>query len=366
MIEIIYYLPGIFLLGLITSYEDYKKGKIRNKWLLLGLAYAVIVTIALAISLLLNNQPVRGVYFVELFINAILMLLVGLLLWKSNLWTAGDAKLCFVYSVIIPLSIYAYGYVKWFPGNILLINTFVPLGLYFCFLAFMKTSQKEKLDALKRLFVSKNFFIIFLAVMAFDWVIRVVFKNSIITSNFFIMLTALFLLIKLLEKFTHINFVYIVGGLALLRLIFDANLFTKSSLLTLLAEFVGLLFIRLFLLDLGNSVFSRDVQLSDLKEGMVLGEIVFKNSEGEYEKINLNKVCYFNYLDAISKKPFLAGKINIESLSLLHGLMKKNKLSFDSIRVNQSISFAPFLFLGVLLTIIFSGNIFSWLGAFVI
>jgi len=366
MNELAYYLPGIILLGLITSYEDYKHGKIRNKWLLLALTYAVIVTISLVVFLLLNNENVRGGYFIEFLANAGLMLIVGALLWKASLWTAGDAKLLFIYSILIPLSVYQYGYVKWFPGNILMINTFVPLGLYFAALTLLKTSLKEKYEALKRLLTLKNLVIMFLAVTAFDWLIRVVFMNSVLTSNFFIMLTLLFISIKLLERFTPLKFVYIVATLTLARIILDSHLFTLSTLELILAEFLGLVFIRLFLLDLGNSVFSKEVKLQDLKEGMILGDVIIQNKKGLCEKINLNKVCYFNYLDALSKKPIVKGKLRTEDLELVKELRQKKKISFDTLRVNQSISFAPFLFIGVLLTIIFNGNLFSWLSLFVI
>ena len=44
---IYWFLPMILLLGIVTSYEDIKFGKIRNKWIILALAYSIAANIAL-------------------------------------------------------------------------------------------------------------------------------------------------------------------------------------------------------------------------------------------------------------------------------------------------------------------------------
>ncbi|MBU2634963.1 hypothetical protein KJ841_00605, partial [Patescibacteria group bacterium] len=35
------FLPLLFFIGLITSYQDFKEGKIKNKWIILGLIWGL-------------------------------------------------------------------------------------------------------------------------------------------------------------------------------------------------------------------------------------------------------------------------------------------------------------------------------------
>ena len=43
IISNIIFLPVILFIGCVTSYEDFKSSKIRNKWILMGLLYAFAV-----------------------------------------------------------------------------------------------------------------------------------------------------------------------------------------------------------------------------------------------------------------------------------------------------------------------------------
>ena len=151
MIFDILFLPIVFFIGLITSYEDIKYGKVRNKWILLGLIWGLVVIfsffvwyfIASPISLfyyfdVLNspdNSPapvftVSLVYLEKIIINALIALAISFLMWRSNAWAAGDAKLFFVYSLLIPLKYYWKSYLPYFPSFVLLINIFIPILLY--------------------------------------------------------------------------------------------------------------------------------------------------------------------------------------------------------------------------------------------
>jgi len=88
------FLPMILFLGAVTSYEDIKQGKIRNKWILIAFAYALLANIL--IFWVLANSPAQAprlAYFIELGITVAISLLLGFIMWWIGLWTAGDAKL---------------------------------------------------------------------------------------------------------------------------------------------------------------------------------------------------------------------------------------------------------------------------------
>ena len=115
----------VIIIGLATSWEDIKFGKIRNKWILLGLAGGIALqAAALAGGFLPTDLIFSGL------LNALIALLVGYLLWYFDLWAAGDAKLFFVFALLLPLSYYSRTYLPFFPSFALLVNTFVPVLLF--------------------------------------------------------------------------------------------------------------------------------------------------------------------------------------------------------------------------------------------
>lgn len=147
-------LPMLFFIGLVTSYEDIRQGRIRNKWILLGLGWGLGI-FSLLIIWYFIAAPVSEFYYFKIlarpldspapvytfnlaFLQASLLnffsaLIVGFLLWRFNSWAAGDAKLFLVYSLLIP--IFHYQPVAWpiFPSFALLINIFSVFLIYLCF-----------------------------------------------------------------------------------------------------------------------------------------------------------------------------------------------------------------------------------------
>ena len=47
---ILYFLPMIIFLGIVTSYDDIKTGKIRNKWIAFALAFSAVMNIILFLT----------------------------------------------------------------------------------------------------------------------------------------------------------------------------------------------------------------------------------------------------------------------------------------------------------------------------
>jgi hypothetical protein len=133
-------LPVLFFIGLVTAYQDFKEGKIRNKWVIFGLVWGVGIYFlfliwALAVpylSQIFSKQFVFILpsYIFKVFINSAIALIVGYLLWYFDLWSAGDAKLFFVFSLLLPLKYSWRTVLPYFPSFVLLINTFIPALLF--------------------------------------------------------------------------------------------------------------------------------------------------------------------------------------------------------------------------------------------
>jgi Flp pilus assembly protein protease CpaA len=148
-------LPVIFLIGAITSYEDFRYGKIRNKWIVLGLAWGILIyALFLCWGILIPfiqkiyQVPLISIlpsYILKVFINSFLSLCVGFSLWYFDLWSAGDAKLFAVFSLLLPLDSYWRTYLPYFPSFVLLVNIFVSATLFMVvcdfFIFFRKASS---------------------------------------------------------------------------------------------------------------------------------------------------------------------------------------------------------------------------------
>ena len=125
MTAINYFLVSTALfIGILTAYEDIKFGKIRNKWILVGLF------IGMGTHLSLMNNIFSVDYVLKVYLNAGIALLLGYLIWRFNGWSAGDAKLFFIFSLLLPLKFYWRSWLPIFPSLVILINTFVPLLIF--------------------------------------------------------------------------------------------------------------------------------------------------------------------------------------------------------------------------------------------
>ncbi|MGM5483194.1 MAG: hypothetical protein ACQESF_07045, partial [Nanobdellota archaeon] len=129
-------LPMILLLGVVTSYTDIKFGKIRNKWILIALAYGTAIYFgafllhhltasSLKLTLIVDGKEEIYSFFLQTLSNFLVSLLVGVLLWLYRMLSAADAKLYIAFSLLTPVTVYSAEFVRYFPGAILLINSII-------------------------------------------------------------------------------------------------------------------------------------------------------------------------------------------------------------------------------------------------
>lgn len=136
-----FFLPAIFFIGIITSYEDIKIGKIQRKWIVFGLLWSIsgyFFLYLLSRLRLIDYGGINYSYFKDIFINTFISVVIAYLLWKCGIWAAGDAKLFIVYTLLIPLDYYSKGYLPYFPSFTLLLNIFIPVFLFIMIMAFFK------------------------------------------------------------------------------------------------------------------------------------------------------------------------------------------------------------------------------------
>jgi len=177
-------LPVFFLLGAIISYEDIRYGKIKNKWIAVGAIWGLAVYLFFLFWLLIGPfitnfyydnilnltvgapRPVFTVHFsflLQSIVNGFAALAIGFLVWRAKGWAAGDAKLFFIFSLLIPIKYYWKSYLPIFPSFTLLINIFIPLLLFLFFrsclhffLHFPRLGTSEISQRFKNFFANKE------------------------------------------------------------------------------------------------------------------------------------------------------------------------------------------------------------------
>lgn len=140
----IIFLPVISFLGIITSYEDFRFSKIRNKWILMGLLYSFTIYLLVwilyglakgkIISCTIGRETSYLIWnFDKWCINLLISTVMAYLLWHFKMWAAGDAKLFICYSSLIPIGQYSKVYFNYyFASFLLLLAIFIPAtGLLF-------------------------------------------------------------------------------------------------------------------------------------------------------------------------------------------------------------------------------------------
>ena len=349
--------------GFITSYEDYKYGKIRNIWVLASVLYGVFVLIFSVSYLYFTNIRFNWEYILEFSLNILFALLSGVIMWICGLWSAGDAKLFFGYAAIIPINVYNWGYILGFPSFVILINTFVPLFVYYLFSILKNTSFKEKIDIIKEMlnikFILKNSLFIF----AFIWVIKMILSTKMMArygSNIFTVVALLFLFLLLFEHLLKIDILVISLILSVLYLIDSyKEILTLHFAWYFLSIFILFIFLRYFIINLGYTFLSKEVDIEDLKPGMIpLENIIIKS--GRYFKKKIEHTSFLSgLLDKLGDQRLfhnVSDGLSEDEVKKIQKMHSHGEFKNDSIKIGQVVPFAHFMFIGVILTIIFKGN----------
>lgn len=313
----------VVVFGLITSFEDIKFNKIRNKWVLLAIISGFFLLALRVIVILLKGSLINPKYFTEFFLNFFITFIIGILMWEMKLWSPADAKLFLGYAALIPMSIYRFGYIDHFPSFIIVINAFTPLFFFYFFRILAKTSYKEKVKAAKQTLELKSFVELLLFIFGFSWVIHLVLGFFKISGYPF---TTLIILFFVMLFFDHLKWDKLRISLlfSVLRLVFDYNNLLKLGFYKGLLFLVFTLLLINFILKLALNVITKSISISKLKPGMMIVG---------YEKMELTK----------------------------KDIAKIKKSRKKSVKVLETLPFAPILFLGALLTILCQGNLFAFL-----
>lgn len=222
--------PIIIVLGFFTSYTDIKSQKIRNKHLFWGALFGLCIYAHLIITQ--NITPT-----IDLGSNLLLGIGLGLLLYFTDTWGAGDAKLFAVFCLLMPTE--KYSHIFPFASIAIFVNVFVLSTLALLIVSINQLVKSEaqifkmffSLETFKRL--KNSLFII----LSLSWMFTPILSFLIpkVTMFLFMLIHYCFysLIYSVLNKYPRNHSargLILVSGL-IARFYFQPEFFARASIL---------------------------------------------------------------------------------------------------------------------------------------
>lgn len=317
------------------------------------------------VLLLILTAVLINIFFTKAFVNLPLAsainiffgILLAVIIWLAGLWSAADAKLFIAIIFLFPVTFYenAIGH---FPGFSLFINFSIPLFLFLFLHTLLKTSWEEKKQALILHLKLPVIFRLVLIVTALYFLAFLASRFFNLRLEYLLWLILLFTLLWFIEQKLKIKMEYFCGFLLFLTAVFFQSFFTLKTFI-----FISILspsvFLLICLISLATPLYTQPIKINNLREGMVLAEMVIKKGEN-YTKRPINFITFLSLLRERSRfKPVFGYNpdgLGPEGVKRIKSLYGNNLLKFDEIKVSKTFPFAPILFSAGLLTYFFKGS----------
>ena len=383
------FLPVLIFIVLITSYQDLKYGKIKNKWIVLGLAYGFLVILFFLVWDLAAS-PVSRFYWLKikqvaegsampvftvsftylkaLLINFLVSVLVGFLMWRFKAWSAGDAKLFFVFSLLLPLKYYSKTYLPLFPAFALLTNIFVPVfaffaikALIFCSQTFFKKIKEKKITPDVRAIIKSNapdilrLFIAFVSMFLLAQLFQRSTRGFLFNGLFSQMaaLAIMYLVSSPLTKILRQKWILLGFIILLLVALGGGFIYFKASLTKIVWQVLTMVIVFLILVGLIRKALDFYIKERGISEIMI--EELKPHSQLSQDFLSDIKREAPEVYQSLKEERYWPP----ESLALL----KSFCLSHDrpTIKVYKSFPFAIWMLAGLALTIALKGSVLSYI-----
>ncbi|MFT4297823.1 MAG: hypothetical protein ACMXX5_01390, partial [Candidatus Woesearchaeota archaeon] len=295
-----YFLPLILLFGLITSYEDICKGKIRNRYILIALLGGIAIYASYIVYTILSpDLELSKIYYIETILNSIIALTIGFILWLMSFWSPGDAKLFFAYSFLIPISIYSINRIPFFRSFYLIFNSFIPFLLFAVVLTIRDkvtcTSYREIKQGLTLKSMASNFAYTF----TITWIAGYIISLLNIENNILSVIITSSLLVYIVRKYIYENIPEQIGKIklrtiillstatliSLFRLYLDfENIATFNFVWQFIVYYIAIATVQTYIKSEAKSFFVREVHVLHLWEGMHIADTIIKKQENCEDK----------------------------------------------------------------------------------
>ncbi len=311
----------ICILSIFVIKDDLEHKKIRNQLILVGFGSGfLLLLVGLFFGLI---QPD---YLIDVFLNALIALMVAYIFWLISFWPAGDAKLFFLFSFLLPLNFYWKSYLLFFPSIVLLVNIFA-CAYTFLFL--------RSLLHLGMLIYKKDLFLLELLSRLKKLFLPGELKTFFKKLKFLVFCKAIF---KALGMFLLVHFVFAA------RQFLNFNLVIMTILGMILWTLASLI-IKKYIAD--SEVCVKKIDSLEM---------------GESPLITSREVKIFgkNFINQLGNMK--AEGIDKRQVIFLKKMFKAKDLS--TINIQKNIPFSPWIIMGVVITILLNDNLVQFLGRF--
>ena len=365
----------LLLFCLSATYTDLRERKIKN-FCSYGAIYAGILCQVISVlsgssTLLSSVVTLLGGFFIVL------------VLYWFGIFAAGDAKLVWGASLLMPVGLFAEAseFAQYTP-TALIINIFVPYCLIFVVYLFIKAKTRQKWEAFMEIFQQEDFrpqifemvfrliFLLGLRVvvtLSLDWLgieLEFWYQLLLVLSLYF---TLSYFVNKFgLEKVRNYVVCVVLIELMVITTPWTLNAWSEAylPLLKIYLVYIAIFFFaRHFVQSLDSMVLDREIDISNLKEGMVPAEQIVRIEKGDGETVyGKQGFALPNVLNTNIILGTLPGGVSKEKATELKQLVEDGKFeSFDNkIRIQRSLRFAPMICLGVILTLLCRGPFFMF------
>lgn len=336
-----FFFSVLFIIGGLVLYEDFKKSRIRNSFILVLILAGIVLNYSLGIF---SNQ------LFPFLINISFGVLIGLVIWFAGLWSAADAKLYISLVFLFPITWFrsSSGY---FPGMNILINSTLPLSLLLVGQVLLRSGWGEKNRAARRLFKMPLLFNVF-AISAGTILLRNIVNVFLKIQTDYFLTLPLFLLIFWLADRLKVKMVYFFTIIVVLSLVFFPQMNDLVFFASILI-FTSLILFIMWIVYLAQPLMSYQVKISELREGAILNEVVLKK-----DKVFIKQpLAFLTFLTSINQriksKPIFGYNpdgLQMSEISEIKNLSEDGRLNFETLGVAKTLPFAYALLSGTIIT----------------
>jgi Flp pilus assembly protein protease CpaA len=331
----------VVLLGIFSTISDVKNKKIYNKNIF------IFCVISLFFDVIFFNE-FEFKNLINYLLNLIISIIISFLFYYFKIWAAGDAKLFIAFCIIIPYSLYEVSIKNIFPSIYLLILIFSIAFIYIVFetiFLWIKDNEKFKLKSEITLNNDWNDFFI----QYFLGYFIVLFINNIIISFFedfktnneilIIICNMLFLLLvfkifKERKKMIIVMLIFIILNI-IYYLIYGFELYSYNIKMIL---FVAVIMVFRVVAEKYNY---EEIEIKDLKPRMILAyQSIFMFYGSKVKGLPINTT---------ESTDSRLTQEEVESIKR----WSKTKKGKNSLIIVRHMPFAPFMFTGITIFIIF-------------
>lgn len=370
-----YFLPIIIFLGLITSYEDSYEGKIKNKYIIICIVLGILVH-----AYLLYSQSIKMSYIPVYLVNIALAVIIGFGLYFIDFWSAGDGKLFIAYAFVIPFTAFSsQNLFSYLNPVVLLVNTFIPYFLFSAAIVFITNLSTHKRDTnLGKIIQSAVFSLVY--VFSITWIVELILGLVGLPNNPLAVILFSSILVILFEKFRlsvmffnsikrfntrgALNIFFNLKGkeemllmiiISIARIIFDyKNVLTLDFLLAFIVYYLVISFIRHYFRHTTSKYFVKKVHLLNLTKGMIINDKIIKKDDKYIRNPVGKEFRSFSFSNMNISRAF-ANVLDDEDVKEIAKLYKKGRFTFKHVTIQNTLPFAPLMFLGVIITILTQG-----------